>query len=45
MEKGFIPKIIACSKCRETKNTLYRVKGENGKKVKPAQYICAKCRV
>jgi len=44
MEKGFLRKVIGCSKCGENKYTLYRVKDEKGEKVKPPKYVCGKCR-
>jgi len=41
MKKNFI-RVIKCYKCGENRYTLHRVL-ENGKKVKPAEYICSKC--
>jgi hypothetical protein len=41
--KGFI-QVIKCYKCGESKYTLHRIV-EDGKKVKPAKYICSRCRV
>ena len=35
---------ICCSECGETQFTLFRVRDESGKKVRPAKYICKECR-
>lgn len=34
---------ICCSECGETSFTLRRVKDSEGKKVKPARYVCVEC--
>jgi len=34
---------ICCSECGETQFTLYRVRDTEGRKVKPAKYICPEC--
>jgi len=39
----FMQRTICCSECGETQFTLCRVKGEDGKKVKPAKFICVEC--
>ena len=36
-------KTLCCSECGETSFTLLRVKGADGKKFKPARYICKEC--
>lgn len=36
-------RVVSCSECGESQFTLYRVRGEDGKKVKPAKYICVEC--
>jgi len=39
----FMRRVICCSECGETQFTLRRVRGEDGKKIKPSQFICVEC--
>lgn len=34
---------ICCSECGETRFTLRRVKDSEGRKIKPAKYVCSEC--
>lgn len=35
--------VICCSECGETQFTLRGVKDKNGKRTKPAKFICINC--
>jgi hypothetical protein len=35
--------VICCSECGETNFTLRRVRDAEGRKMKPAKYICVEC--
>jgi len=37
-------KVVRCSSCGESKFTLIRLRDGKGKKIKPAQYVCLKCK-
>ena len=39
----FMQRIICCSECGETQFTLRRVRSEDGKKTRPARFICVEC--
>jgi hypothetical protein len=43
LEKA-LSKVVKCSSCGESKFTLMRLRDGKGKKVKPAQYVCVKCK-
>jgi formylmethanofuran dehydrogenase subunit E len=34
---------LCCSRCGETQFGLRRVRDKNGKKIRPAKYICMEC--
>ncbi len=40
---GNFVKHICCSRCGETRGTLIRARGKDGKKIKPAIYYCTEC--